>query len=140
MLKIVQMSLIWFAIATFLFVFAGYFEKQSINLNCFASAALLTTMSVILNMKVVAQIICFISIVIILLIIKCVIEKIPFYHLDDLIGQYGEVIDDSEQPIAQIGKRKYKVESHLTLSKHDVIKVLKVSRTKLIVRRIRKRD
>lgn len=139
MLKIVQMSLLWFALTTFLFVFAGYFDKQAVNLSCFAVAALINVISVILKFPIILQLMCFILIAIILLFIKCLIERVPFRHLESLIGEYGEIIDDSDQLIAQIGKHKYKVESNLKLKKYDEVKVLKTSRTSIIVRRIRRK-
>lgn len=141
MLKVIQTSLMWFAITALLFVLAGYFDKQVFNFSCFAFAALITVIPVTLKMNLTMQSMCFISIAIILLFVKRLIERVPFRHLEDLVGQYGEIIDDSNQLIAQIGKHNYKVESHLNLKKHDEIKVLKVSRTAIIVRRVRrKRD
>lgn len=139
MLKVVQMSLLWFALAALLFVFAGYFDRQAVNLGSFALAALITVISVVLKFSLLLQIICFISLVIILLFTKHLIEKIPFHHLESLVGQYGEIVDDSDQLIAQIGKHNYKVESHLKLKKHDEIKVLKTSRTSIIVRRVKRK-
>lgn len=141
MLKVIQTSLMWFAITALLFVLAGYFDKQVFNFSCFAFAALITVIPVTLKMNLTMQLMCFISIAIILLFVKRLIERVPFRHLEDLVGQYGEIIDDSNQLIAQIGKHNYKVESHLNLKKHDEIKVLKASRTAIIVRRVRrKRD
>lgn len=139
MLKVVQMSLLWFALAALLFVFAGYFDRQAVNLGSFALAALITVISVVLKFSLILQVICFISIVIILLFAKHLIEKIPFHHLENLVGQYGEIIDDSDELVAQIGKHNYKVESHLKLKKHDEIKVLKTSRTSIIVRRVKRK-
>lgn len=141
MLKVVRTSLLWFTLAALLFVFAGYFDRQAVNLGAFAFAALITVISVVLKLSLIFQVICFISFVIILLFIKRLIEKIPFHHLESLVGQYGEIIDDSDELVAQIGKHNYKVESHLKLKKHDEIKVLKTSRTSIIVRRVkRKKD
>lgn len=139
MLKVVQMSLLWFALVALLFVFAGYFDRQATNLGSFAISALITVISVVLKFSWILQVICFISIVIILLFTKRLIEKIPFHHLESLVGQYGEIIDDSDQLVAQIGKHNYKVESHLKLKKHDEIKVLKTSRTSIIVRRVKRK-
>lgn len=141
MLKVTQTSLMWFAIAALLFVFAGYFDRQATNISCFALSALMTVVSVVLKVNLSMQSICFVLIAITLLFVKRLIEKIPFRHLENLVGQYGEIVDDSDQLIAQIGKYKYKVKSNLKLKKHDEIKVLKTSRTSIIVRRIkRKRD
>lgn len=141
MLKVIQISLMWFAISSLLFVFAGYFDKQVVNISCFALSALIVVVVVVLKMNLIIQLMCFILIAVTLLFIKCLIERVPFHHLESLIGEYGEIIDDSDQLIAQIGKHKYKVESNLKLKKYDEVKVLKTSRTSIIVRRVRrKRD
>ena len=139
MIRQIQTALGWSLITSLLTVFSNYFDRYI--LDCFAVSAFINVLIVLIHGSWLIQLGCFFIIGVLLWQIAKLIEKKPLFHIENLIGQTGIVIDHKENTlIVKIGKRHFKAQSVRNLKINDSIKVLKVTRTKLFVRKIRKKE